>query len=292
MQSNLNKIHSIAKEMRRIYILLLAVMLVCIGCEWRLTSSDDKQEVRVAVERYDRIQSLYLTTGDFSALQQMNTVYPQQTRTLIEDVLKIGHVNDSEINLKFLAFYQDSTLQTLLAEAEQQYANMDDINQGLTDAFARLQEMIPGIEVPLIYAQIGSLDQSVIVGNGLLGISLDKYLGKDYPLYLREDYGYTEEQRQVMTRQNIVPDCIGFYLLSLFPMPSEYAQSQLGRDMHIGKVQWVVNQAMNETVFNTLYTRNVGHYMKSHPDVTTTELLQKNYFINSAEISTGLTDSD
>ena len=278
--------------MRRIYILLLAVMLVCIGCEWRLTSSDDKQEVRVAVERYDRIQSLYLTTGDFSALQQMNTVYPQQTRTLIEDVLKIGHVNDSEINLKFLAFYQDSTLQTLLAEAEQQYANMDDINQGLTDTFARLQEMIPDIEVPLIYAQIGSLDQSVIVGNGLLGISLDKYLGKDYPLYLREDYGYTEEQRRVMTRQNIVPDCIGFYLLSLFPMPSEYAQSQLGRDMHIGKVQWVVNQAMNETVFNTLYTRNVGHYMKSHPDVTTTELLQKNYFINSAEISTGLTDSD
>ncbi len=278
--------------MRRIYILLLAVMLVCIGCEWRLTSSDDKQEVRVAVERYDRIQSLYLTTGDFSALQQMNTVYPQQTRTLIEDVLKIGHVNDSEINLKFLAFYQDSTLQTLLAEAEQQYANMDDINQGLTDAFARLQEMIPDIEVPLIYAQIGSLDQSVIVGNGLLGISLDKYLGKDYPLYLREDYGYSEEQRRVMTRQNIVPDCIGFYLLSLFPMPSEYAQSQLGRDMHIGKVQWVVNQAMNEIVFNTLYTRNVGHYMKSHPDVTTTELLQKNYFINSAEISTGLTDSD
>ena len=278
--------------MRRIYILLLAVMLVCIGCEWRLTSSDDKQEVRVAVERYDRIQSLYLTTGDFSALQQMNTVYPQQTRTLIEDVLKIGHVNDSEINLKFLAFYQDSTLQTLLAEAEQQYANMDDINQELTDAFARLQEMIPDIEVPLIYAQIGSLDQSVIVGNGLLGISLDKYLGKDYPLYLREDYGYTEEQRRVMTRQNIVPDCIGFYLLSLFPMPSEYAQSQLGRDMHIGKVQWVVNQAMNKTVFNTLYTRNVSHYMKSHPDVTTTELLQKNYFINSAEISTDLTDSD
>ena len=220
--------------MRRIYSLFLAVMLVCLGCEWRLTSSDDFQEVQVVVERYDRIQSLYLTTGDFSALQQMNSSYPQQTRTLIEDVLKIGHVNDPQINIKFLVFFQDSTLQTLIAEAEQQYANMDDINQELTDAFARLQEMIPDIEVPVIYAQIGSLDQSVIVGNGILGISLDKYLGKDYPLYLREDYGYTAEQRRMMTRQFIVPDCIGFYLLSLFPMPSEYAQSQLGRDMHIG----------------------------------------------------------
>ena len=260
--------------MRRIYILLLAVMLVCIGCEWRLTSSDDKQEVRVAVERYDRSQSLYLTTGDFSALQQMNTVYPQQTRTLIEDVLKIGHVNDSEINLKFLAFYQDSTLQTLLAEAEQQYANMDDINQQLSEAFQRLRELLPQIEKPVVYAQIGSLDQSVIVGNGLLGISLDKYLGSDFPLYQREEYGYTDEQLKVMTRQYIVPDCIGFYLLSLYPIPNDSKLSRFETDMHIGKVQWVVNQAMNKTFFNTLYTRNVGYFMKKNPNITVDEMLR------------------
>ena len=271
--------------MRKAYLLLFSVMLACVGCEWRLSSSDDLQETRVVVERYDRIQSLYLTTGDFSALQQMNTSYPQQTRTLIEDVLRIGRVNDPQINIKFLSFYQDSTLQTLIASAEQQYANMDDINQELTEAFARLQTMIPDLEIPQIYAQIGSLDQSVIVGNGILGISLDKYLGKDYPLYLREDYGYTEEQRRMMTRQYIVPDCIGFFLLSLFPSPFDHQLTQLESDMHIGKVQWVVNQAMNKTVFNTLYTRNVGHYMKSHPDVTIPQMLENNYFINSADIT-------
>lgn len=270
--------------MRRIYIIFLSMMLLCIGCEWRLRPSDNHQELKVVVGRYDRIQSLYLTTGDFSALQQMNINYPQQTRTLIEDVLRIGQVNDPEINVKFLTFYQDTTLQTLMAEAERQYANMDDINQELTESFNRLQEMIPDLELPEIYAQIGSLDQSVIVGNGILGISLDKYLGKDYPLYLREDYGYTEEQRRVMTRQNIVPDCLGFYLLSLFPMPDEHKQSQLERDMHIGKVQWVVNKAMDKTVFNTLYTRNVAHFMKEHPDVTATELLRNNYFINSSNV--------
>ena len=101
--------------MRKIYALLMAVMLMCIGCEWHFTSSGDEAEVNVVVERYDRIQSLYLTTGDFSALQQMNTSYPQQTRTLIEDVLKIGRVNDPEINVKFLRFYQDTTLQMLIA---------------------------------------------------------------------------------------------------------------------------------------------------------------------------------
>lgn len=270
--------------MRKIYALLMSIMLVCIGCEWRLNGSGSESETIVNVERYDRIQSLYLTTGDFSALQQMNTSYPQQTRTLIEDVLKIGQVNDPEINVKFLNYFQDTTLQTLIASAEQQYADMDDINKDLSDAFSRLRDMLPNIEVPQVYAQIGSLDQSIIVGNGLLGISLDKYLGSNYPLYLREDYGYMDEQRDAMTRDFIVPDCIGFYLLSLYPMPNDHDLTQLERDMYIGKVQWVVNQSMNKQVFNTLYTRNVGHFMKSHPNITTEQLLRNNYFAKTQKV--------
>lgn len=262
--------------MRKLYLLSLTIMLLCLGCEWHFNASDNSGEDKVVIERYDRIQSLYLTTGDFSALQQMNTGYPQQTRTLIEDVLKIGHVNDPEINVKFLNYYQDTTLQMLISSAEQQYANMDDVNHDLSEAFGRLAELLPGIELPQVYAQIGSLDQSIIVGNGLLGISLDKYLGADFPLYLREDYGYTESQRRVMTREYIVPDCVGFYLLSLYPMPSDRQLKQTERDMHIGKMQWVVNLAMKKRVFNTLYTRAVGNYMKLHPEVTVLQLLQNN----------------
>jgi hypothetical protein len=122
------------------------------------------------------------------------------------------------------------------------------------------------------------------VGNGLLGISLDKYLGSNYPLYLREDYGYMDEQRDAMTRDFIVPDCIGFYLLSLYPMPNDQDLTQLERDMYIGKVQWVVNQSMNKQVFNTLYTRNVGHFMKSHPNITTEQLLRNNYFAKTQKV--------
>lgn len=264
--------------MRKIYALLMSAMLCCLGCQWQFSATGDEQDTNVSVERYDRIQSLYLTTGDFSALQQMNTGYPQQTRALIEDVLRIGQVNEPEINVKFLNFFQDTTLQTLIASSEQQYANMDDINQDLTSAFGRLRDMLPNLAVPQIYAQIGSLDQSIIVGDGMLGISLDKYLGADYPLYQRPDYGYTEGQRRMMTREYIVPDCIGFYLLSLYPMPTNQQLTQLERDLHIGKVQWVVNQSMDRTVFNTLYTRTVGHYMKRHPQVTVEQLLKNNNY--------------
>ena len=258
--------------MRKVNYFFLLVMLVCSSCEWQLKSPEEEDKV-IVVERYDRVQSLYLTTGDFSALQQMNTVYPMQTRTLIEDVLRIGKVDDTEINTKFLHFYQDSTLQALINESEDQYANMDDINSQLTDAFSYLEDVIPNLEIPEVYAQIGSLDQSVIVGNNTIGICLDKYLGSDYPLYQRSEYGYTQEQLQMMTRKYIVPDCIGFYLLSIYPMPKDRPLSQLERDIHIGKILWVVNKAMGEEVFRTLYVQMADRYMRRHPNTTVAQLL-------------------
>lgn len=260
--------------MRKVYYFLLVVLLGCISCEWQFTADD---EHAVTVDRYDRIQSLYLTTGDFSALQQMNTVYPMQTRTLIEDVLRIGKVDDQQINTKFLRFYQDSTLQTLISESEQQYANMDDINADFTKVFKYLGEHIPGIEVPEIYAQIGSLDQSVIVGNGSIGICLDKYLGSDYALYRNPVYGYSKGQLATMNRSYIVPDCVGFYLLSLYPMPQDRALSQQERDMHIGKIHWVVNHALGKQVFNSVYTRMVERYMKTH-NFTLDQMLRNNNY--------------
>ena len=258
--------------MRKVFFCLMLIMLGCVGCEWQFKSPEEEDKT-IVVDRYDRVQSLYLTTGDFSALQQMNTAYPMQTRTLIEDVLRIGKVDDMEINSKFLHFYQDSTLQTLIAESELQYANMDDINSQLTAAFNYLDDVIPILEWPEVYAQIGSLDQSIIVGNNTIGICLDKYLGADYPLYQRFEYGYTPEQLQMMTRKYIVPDCVGFYLLSLYPMPTDRPLSQLERDIHIGRVQWVVNKAMGEMVFNTLYVHMADRYMRHHPNVTIVQLL-------------------
>lgn len=244
--------------------------MLCIGCEWRLKPNTGDADDSFAVERYDRVQSLYLTTGDFSALQQMSTNYPIQTRTLIEDVLKIGNVNDPEINTKFLNFYQDTTLQTIINEAEQQYANMDDINKDFTRTFERLHKSFPGMEIPKVYAQIGSLDQSVIVGDKYVGFSLDKYLGKNYPLY---EKFYPEQQRSLMTRQMIVPDCILFYILSHYPLPNYGKATQQQCDLHMGKIQWIVNNVTGRKVFANKFVATVARYMKKHSGLTDQELL-------------------
>lgn len=253
---------------------LITVLILFVACDLKLKPFEDEEnEHRIEVCRYDRLESQYLTTGDFSALQQMNMDYPIETRTLIEDVLRIGEVNDPQINHKFLAFFQDSTLQTIVSDAESQYANMDDINIQLNNAFDKLKKHIPDMPIPFVYAQISALDQSIVIGNQTIGISLDKYLGKDYPLYKKY---YLPTQRESMSREYIVPECLSFYLISLYPMHNFEYKSQLERDLHIGKIMWVCNMVLGNKFFKSRYIDAVDKYMCTDKTVDIEQLLKNN----------------
>jgi hypothetical protein len=158
-----------------------------------------------------------------------------------------------------------------MLDVEDQYHDVSDLNKDLTQAFKRLVKMVPGLTVPHIYTQISSLDQSVVVGDSMLGISLDKYLGRDYPIYLK--YGYSEQQRRMMTRQYIVPDCLGFYLLGHFPLTAEERDSANLRDVHMSRIQYVVNKAMGRNVFTHPGVKRVADKMARHPELTIEQLL-------------------
>ena len=259
--------------MKRWLTILLVCLVACGGYLWYLLpSSESNGTGDVAIARFDRMEMLYLSTGDLSALQQMKTNYPTETRTLIEDVLQLGHVDEPDINARFLSFFRDSTLQNLMVDVDSQYSDVSDIDRQLSAAFARLRRYLPHLAIPRVYAQVGSLDESIVVGDGTLGISLDKYLGENHPVYLK--YGYTEGQRKMMTRQYIVPDCLGFYLLSFYPMPDAASDSLPLHNIHIGRIQWVVNQVLGHELFTRESVRQTDAYMKAHPHMSIDDLLK------------------
>lgn len=256
--------------MRKLYYIILFVSLFLSACNFR--SGQDRSLVRIEIKRYDLLESRYLTTGDFSALQQMNTEYPRETRMLLEDVLQLGEANDPEIYSNFLNFYQDTILQDIIADVEQQYASVSDLNRQLSAAFSRLATMVPELKTPRVYAQIGALNQSVTVGDRTIGISLDKYLGEDYRHYERY---YDEHQRAGMNREDIVPDCLFFYIIAQFPMKNNDFRAQYDRDIHKAKVMWLINKATNHEYYDTKYVEKVDAFMKKNTKMTVKELFDK-----------------
>lgn len=254
-------------------IIAFVVMLVFASCEYKLKPFEigDDGLRKIEICRYDRLESQYLTTSDFSALQQMNTDYPIETRTLIEDMLKLGEVNDPEINKVFLSFYQDSTLQSLISDAESHYANVDDLNQQFNKAFDNLKKIFPNMQIPKIYMQIGALDQSIIIGNNTIGISIDKYLGENYPLYKKY---YPLQQRKTMTRDNIVPDAVCFYLMSLYQLHNFEKLPQIQRDLHVGKIMWLCNRVIDKRCFDTRFVKAIDRYMRGNPQTDIAAFVQ------------------
>lgn len=271
--SNFDPEFKLLQLLKRIVIVLSLVVVLFASCDFKLRPIDflNAEENVVEIQRFDRLQSRYLTTGDFTALQQMETDYPMETRALIENVLRLGLMDDPNISKKFLSYFQDSTLQVLISDVQAEYANIDDLNQQINTSFNKLQKEVPTLVIPRFYTQIGALDESIIVGDEMLGISLDKYMGEGYSLYKKH---YSLSQRQSMNRSNIVPDCLVFYLLSQYPLASYDSKSQSERDFHMGKMMWVVNRIMGYRFFKIKFIDDVEQYQRKY-NFSIKELLEK-----------------
>lgn len=227
---------------RKLHIILLCCVIFT-SCHWGMPVKDDKQKsTDVEVVRYDKLLFEYVELNSFSALQKMNTEHLQATKFLIEDILRLGQVSDNNINAKLKSYFSDPTLCTLMKDASTKFEDMEPIEKQLSLGFKNLRKEVPEIKIPAVYSQISALNESVIVGDSLLGFSIDKYLGEDYPLYKRFFYDY---QCRSMKPERIVPDCFTFFLLSEYPFPTEGNRTLLDFIIHDGKIQYVVSKILD-----------------------------------------------
>ena len=199
---------------------LLLIILCAFAVACRMGTGENallhSEEKRISIVRYDKLLNEYVRSNSFSALQKMNMEYRQPTKILIEEVLGLGQVNDDTISLRLRTFYSDTTLLRLMADVETRFPDLEKVEKGLTKGFERLKKEVPDIKIPKVYSQISAFNESVVLSDTLLGISLDKYMGEDYPLYKRFYYDY---QCRSMRPDRIVPDCFVFYLHRHSPLP-------------------------------------------------------------------------
>ena len=120
--------------MRRFLILSVLLVLLCAFGVWSWLAKpwegwfiDDEPATEVQIDRYDRVLDEYVSLGSYTALHQMNTQYPVETKLLIEDVLELGFVDEEDVEKRLRYYYLDSTVQVLLDEVHRQYSDLSDL---------------------------------------------------------------------------------------------------------------------------------------------------------------------
>lgn len=225
----------------RISWFLISMLLLLGSCGLGTGHTTGKKENEISILRYDKLLSEYVRSNSFSAMQKLNMEYRQPTKILIENVLAIGTVRDDTISQKLKQYYSDTTLLRLIDDVEKKFPHLGDVERKLSKGFEKLRKELPDIKVPFIYTQISAFNESIVLTDTLLGISLDKYMGKDYALYKRFYYDY---QCQLMSPERIVPDCLVYYLMNRYALEYHERTCLLDLMLHYGKIDYVVQKIL------------------------------------------------
>ena len=243
--------------------ILIIVLLCAVSCSKFQRASLDKasQNKAVSITRLDEMQKDFIVNGSSVAMQEMAINYPEETKILIESVLRIGSVNEIDIENKFRKYFTDSPERfQLVKDVSVKHHNLGQLAKDLKKAFTKLQKEMPSLHAPRFYTQISGFNQSIVVGDSILGISLDKYMGNDYAPY--KDIFYKKQIEQ-MKPSRIVEDCLYYWIESKMTITNYKEANLLDFMLYIGKVNWVVYNILEDESLE----ESKDYYLKSDNDI-------------------------
>ncbi len=157
---------------------------------------------------------------------------------LFSYVINAGDVNDPSFPDFLLQFCTDKQNNEVFGMTEQLYPDINSIEKGLEDAFRHYLYYFPRNKVPAVFTCITGFNNSIITGDSILGIGLDRYLGSDCKYYPQlEIYSYMAAK---MTPEYIVPDCMYGWAASEWTFESTNYETDnvLSEIIHEGKLKY------------------------------------------------------
>lgn len=196
----------------------------------------------IHINRFDKEVFRLIETNDTSRQVGIEQQYPQMLNVLGQGILNMKNSQVTGFFDKLVNYYSEPTLKGLYQDAINRFDSPTGIEEDLGNGFAWLKVNFPGMQIPAVYMHVSGLNQNILVGDSLLSLSIDKYMGKDYPLYQEFFYDY---QREKMQETHIVPDYLAGWLMAEYPFQGN-ENVLLDRMIYEGKINYLLRQALPE----------------------------------------------
>lgn len=231
-------------------VLMAVVATTWTGCDRSPNYRIEPQTVAEShIIRFDSLLLQYENLTDSSSYRQMAESLAPFWNIYGRHILGLGDAPYFRNGIN--SFLQDSTIAQLYADTENSFTNLSYEEQQLSALTARYLTLFPNLPIPVFQAHISGLNQSVVTVDSLVSISLDCYLGKNYPLYNRR---YNSYELSLHDRSRIVPDAGEVLLRNALPVPR--IETLLDVMIYEGKILYLLAGLLdnNETTLLTGYT--------------------------------------
>lgn len=231
------------KGERILFIALLALAFV--SCQnGRTYFPRDLETQEIEIVRFDKAVMNVQEATVKEDIRVLYDEYPVFMPLWVEDILGIPVADTAFLEQALPSFLNDTLYGFKQTNAKEQevFADVSDIEKGLSKAFVRIQYLYPETEIPSLYLFISGFQTPIYFEDELIGIGADMYLGSDYEYYNRVVYEY---QKQTMRKECIPVDVISAYLFRTLPYTSTKSRL-LEQMMYRGKVMYLVAQIFDE----------------------------------------------
>ena len=230
--------------MKRILYIAICVLALC-GCQkGRTYFPKDIDAEKMEIVRFDKD---LMNVQEASVAQDVKVLYdryPVFMPLWVEDILGIPSADTAYLEKALPEFLNDTTYGFKATNKREQelFADVSDLEQSLSKAFARIKWLYPETEVPALYLFVSGFQTPIYFAEDIIGIGADMYLGSDYEYYNRVVYDY---QKQTMRKECIPVDVASAFLFRNIPYTSTKSRL-LDQMIYRGKVMYLTAQIFDD----------------------------------------------
>ena len=173
------------------YAVVVSLLTLCfIACNGKASEiSNHSSNPIVTIERFDKELPSYVQETDSAKIFLFIDKYTPFFPVYCRHILGLGDAPSFQKGLKM--FLSNEAISQLYADTETKFSNDTVWITELQNAFLRYNELFAPQKRPRILTHISGLNQSIVtIDTTLLSVSLDCYLGENYPLYEQRYYNY------------------------------------------------------------------------------------------------------
>lgn len=279
--------------MKKTIFFLALTTLALWSCTGRNRFSIDtgKDRIEVKIKRFDSVMLAIDTAHARQGVTNLYKLYPEFTQAFANQILDTTARDTNEVVRLIKMYLSDSKYAPANKKAKELYANTDDLQRELSDAFTYIHHYFPQLKLPEIYFFVSGFNSTMLMNKNFLAIGTDMYLGTDFPLYKDLTYSYLIAN---MKRENIAADVTAIILQRSFMMPGTDGKL-LDNMIYKGKILYLMSVFLPEKQpeiimgytkeqwdWTKKYEKDIWMRMIDNKDVFSTDLQLINKYMNEA----------
>ena len=223
--------------------LIVFVFFACKHNPLKVDISGIKNNIEIV--RFDNELFAIQQNDTLNEIANLSNKYPDFFNLFTYRIIRIGGIGEEQFPDLLMQFINDTMIVNVKNLVDKEFANFHKTEKQINKAFKYYQFHFPEKELPTVYFYVSGFNQSVVTAENIIGVSLDKYLGRNCKYYQQLS---TTPQYKIanMHKDKLLSDVAYAWGTAEFG-ETDKATNLMGNIIHHGKLMYFVDALLPDT---------------------------------------------